>query len=52
MGREHIDNVTAAWGDLDSIVSNHANGGTTYTWTTVINGEYGIRTCRRTLISN
>ena len=54
---EPIENVTASWGAPDSIVYNHvvynhANGGATYTWTTVTNGEYGIRTCRRTLVSN
>jgi len=49
---EPIENVTASWGAPDSIVYIHANGGATYTWTTVTNGEYGIRTCRRTLVSN
>jgi len=49
---EPIDNVTASWGAPDSIVPNHSNGGATYTWTTFTPSKYGIRQCRRTLISN
>ena len=49
---EPIDNVTASWGAPDSIVPNHFDGGATYTWTTLITGEYGVRTCKRILVSN
>ena len=49
---EPIDNVTASWGAPDSIVPNRLNGGATYTWTTLIAGKYGARTCKRILVSN
>ena len=49
---EPIDNVTASWGVPDSIVLNSVNGGATHTWTTLITGKYGARTCKRILVSN
>ena len=49
---EPIDNVTASWGAPVSIVPNRFNGGATYTWTTLITGEYGVRKCKRILVSN
>jgi len=49
---EPIDNVTTSWGAPDSTAPNHSNGGATYTWITFVPSKYGLRQCKRTLVSN
>ncbi len=42
-----IDDVTAAWGAPESKI-NRADGGATYTWTTLGSNQYGVHQCRQT----
>lgn len=46
-----IDDVTAAWGAPESKMVR-ADGGATYTWTTIGSNQYGVVQCRQTLVTD
>ncbi|SFP99451.1 hypothetical protein SAMN05216419_10438 [Nitrosomonas cryotolerans] len=46
-----VDDLTASWGAPSSRISR-ADGGSTYTWSTLSSDQYGIHECRKTFVTD